>query len=126
MCSKQCPRGIHAAPWAKRCRIALIRKVLFGPISRACHQTATAAARAKYRHQCRRFEVPKSPGAKSVRNLKSNSRRLWHVRFECERDTVDAVAQPGRRRAVFEAMTEVAATAGAMHLRARHQEHIVR
>src|SRR6478672_6501934 len=32
---EQTRRRIHAAAWAKQCRIALIRKVLFGPISRA-------------------------------------------------------------------------------------------
>src|SRR6185437_2041549 len=42
------------------------------------------------------------------------------LRFELQRDTIDAIAQMRRRRAVIENMAEMAAAIGAMHFGAHH------
>src|SRR5262245_48383862 len=48
------------------------------------------------------------------------ARSLSSFRLEVHRYAVDAVAQPGRRRAVREYVAEMAAAAAAMHLGADH------
>src|SRR5688500_18500131 len=53
------------------------------------------------------------------------SRRLGVLRLEVQRDAVDAIAQAGRRRAVRENMTEVAAASAAVHLGAGHSKAAV-
>src|SRR6185295_17029199 len=47
------------------------------------------------------------------------------VRRKAQRHAVDAIAQPGRRRAVVEDMPEMTAATPAMHLGARQQQHVV-
>src|SRR5688500_17719563 len=49
---------------------------------------------------------------------------LW-LRLEVERHAVDAVAQPGRRRAVGKHVTEVTAALAAVHFGANHEVAVV-
>jgi len=106
------PPTIHAAVRAKQCRIALRCKALLGPIS---------CAHAPQRPMLRLEQDTDA----DINQVVQPSRRFRGIRLERERDTVDAVAQPGRPRTILEAMAEMAAAAGAMHLGPRHQQEII-
>src|SRR5690242_2980839 len=47
-------------------------------------------------------------------------------RLEVQGDTVDAVPQPGRRRTIFEHVTEMSPAPAAVHLGAPHPEAAIR
>src|SRR5689334_12669891 len=58
-------------------------------------------------------------------SCRASSARLRSRRMKHQRETVHAIAQAGRLRAIVEDVTEMAAATAAMHLGAQHAEGAV-